>query len=124
MSHPIDVTRDTFEQEVMQSELPVVIDLWATWCGPCRAVAPLLEELATKYDGKVKVVKIDVDSQPELAAAFEVESIPTMAVMYKGGLAGKVVGFGGRAHVEEIFRQVEQLPTMAAEADAGGTPEA
>jgi thioredoxin len=116
MSHPIDVTQETFELEVMQSELPVVIDLWATWCGPCRAVAPLLEELATKYDGKVKVVKIDVDSQPELAAAFEVESIPTMAVMYKGGLAGKVVGFGGRAHVEEIFRQVEQLPTMTQEA--------
>lgn len=117
MSHPIDVTRDTFEAEVLKSEIPVVVDLWAAWCGPCRAVAPVLVELADKYEGKVKVVKIDVDAEPELAAAFEVESIPTMAVMFQGGLAGKVVGFGGRAHVEEIFKQVAELPTMAA-ADA------
>lgn len=127
--HVVTVNAENWEEEVVKAEIPVIVDLWAPWCGPCRALSPLLEELAGKYEGKVKVTKVNVDEQPEISNAFDVQAIPTVAVVFKGGLVGKVQGFGGRQQVEGIFEEVSQLPeklaeAIAAEKDAEGEPPA
>ncbi len=75
-----------FEQEVINSSTPVLVDFWATWCGPCRMIAPVVSQIAIKYDGKVKVGKVDVDENPEIAESFNVSSIPTL-ILFKGGEA-------------------------------------
>lgn len=80
------VSDATFDQEVLKSTQPVLVDFWAEWCGPCKAIAPVLEELSTELAGKVKIVKLDVDSNPATAAKYGVRSIPTM-ILYKGGEA-------------------------------------
>ena len=80
----IKITKDNFKSQVLESKLPVVLDFWATWCGPCRMVAPELEKLAEEYDGKLVVGKVNVDEEGELAAAHGIESIPTL-LLYKGG---------------------------------------
>lgn len=76
-----EVTDSTFEQEVLKSELPIFIDLWAPWCGPCRAVAPVVEKLSERYAGQMKFVKVNVDDNPAVAQAFQVQSIPMLAMM-------------------------------------------
>jgi len=80
----IDLTDGTFEQEVLKSDVPVLVDFWATWCGPCRHVAPVVEELAGEFDGKAKVAKVDVDECPGVAGDYGVSSIPTL-ILFKGG---------------------------------------
>ena len=80
------ITTQNFKEEVLQSELPVLVDFWAPWCGPCRMLAPVLEELETDLAGKVKVAKVNVDEEMELAAQFQVASIPTL-VLFRGGQA-------------------------------------
>src|SRR6185295_15196398 len=97
----VTVTTDNWEAEVVNSEIPVIVDLWAEWCGPCKQVAPVLEEFAAEYAGRVKVAKVNVDEQPQIASAFDVQSIPTLGVVYQGGLVGKVIGFGGRGNVKQ-----------------------
>ncbi|WP_091232119.1 thioredoxin [Microbacterium sp. 3J1] len=84
MSAPITVTDATFQAEVIDSEIRVVVDIWATWCGPCKQVAPLLDQLAAEYDGRVKIVKLDADQSPETVTAVGVTSIPTLG-FYMGG---------------------------------------
>ncbi len=76
----LTITKDNFEQEVLQSEKPVLIDFWAEWCAPCRMIAPTIDELATEMSGQIKVGKVNVDEQQELAAAFKIMSIPTVAM--------------------------------------------
>ena len=88
----ITLTKNNFEAEVLNSEKPVLIDFWAPWCGPCRMVSPVVDEIAQESDGTYKVGKINVDEQPELAAKFGVMSIPTLIVMKSGKVASTSVG--------------------------------
>jgi thioredoxin 1 len=110
MSGPtVALTRQNFEGEVLKSNQPVVIDFWAPWCGPCRLIGPVLEELATKHAGSVKVAKVNVDEQPELANAYQVRGIPTLMVVHKGKAINQMVGFRGRAPLESLFQDLAKL---------------
>src|SRR4029077_13198148 len=84
MGNAVAVSEDNFANEVLQSPVPVLVDFWAAWCGPCRQVAPSVEELATEYQGRLKVVKLDVDESPEVSGRYNVTSIPTL-ILFKGG---------------------------------------
>ncbi len=117
MSNAIAVTESTFRAEVIESAIPVVVDLWAPWCGPCRAMGPVLDELAGRYAGRVKVVKVNVDEEPGLAAAFKVQGIPTLAVVRADAIVDGQVGFAGRAGIEQLFER-------AASATSAGTTSA
>ena len=88
----ITLTSENFEQEAMKNELPVLVDFWASWCGPCRMVSPIVDELSEELAGTVKVGKVNVDEQPELAAQFGVMSIPTLVLMKDGKAAATTVG--------------------------------
>lgn len=92
MTKPIEVADGTFEQEVLQASVPVLVDFWAPWCGPCRMVAPLVEELAQEYEGRALFTKLNVDDSPAVAAKYGIRSIPTV-LFFKGGKpVGQVVG--------------------------------
>ena len=108
MSQTTAVTAATFQAEVLESQIPVVVDLWAPWCGPCRSMAPVLDALSAQYAGKVKVVKVNVDDEPEIAAAFRVQGIPTLAVLRGNKVIDQQVGFAGRAGVEQLFARAAQ----------------
>ena len=88
----IIVTNENYIDEVINSELPVLLDFWATWCGPCMMLAPTIEELAEEYQGKIKVGKVNVDEQEELAVMFGISAIPTVVALKDGGVVGKSVG--------------------------------
>ncbi len=92
MSTLINVTDDTFEAEVIQSDTPVVVDFWATWCGPCKMIAPILEELATEYGDKVKIAKVDVDSNNQIAGKYSIMSIPSLVFFRNGEEVDRVIG--------------------------------
>jgi len=104
MSKPIAVTVDTFEDEVLKSEVPVLVDFWAAWCGPCRQVAPVMDQIAAEYEGAVKVAKVDVDAETELAGHFGVSSIPTIAFFEPGEQPKAVVGALPKEMVETAFK--------------------
>ena len=92
MAHPIEVTDGTFEEEVIKSEVPVLVDFWADWCAPCKIIAPIVEDLASEYDGKVKFAKLDVDSNPKAATTYGVRGIPTLLIFKGGSPVDQVVG--------------------------------
>ncbi len=92
MGNAITLTDDSFQSEVIESSGPVLVDFWATWCGPCRVVAPIVDELAEEYDGRVKVGKVDVDSEQKIAADFGIRSIPTLLIFKDGKQADQIVG--------------------------------
>lgn len=103
MSDVRDATDATFEQLVIESDKPVVVDFWATWCGPCRMVAPEVEKLATKYRGTIDVVKVDVDANPATASRYGIMSIPTVALFEPGKPPRAAVGFKPLAELEAAF---------------------
>ncbi len=102
----IQVTNENFQSEVMGSELPVVVDFWAPWCGPCKQIGPILDELAVTFAGKVKVAKVNVDEEPEIAGAFEVQGIPMLVGIRNQRIIEKAVGFRGRKPLEELFESL------------------
>ena len=92
MAHPLDVTDATFEEEVVKSETPVLVDFWAEWCGPCKMIAPMVEELANEFDGRVKFTKLDVDSNPNSAMSYGIRGIPTLLIFDGGKPVDQLVG--------------------------------
>lgn len=98
-----DLTESTFSEEIGSSEVPVLVDFWAEWCGPCKMVAPVLEEIGAEYAGKIRIAKLDVDSNPTIARQYSVMSIPTMIVFKDGVEDHRIIGAKGKAQlVQEI----------------------
>ena len=106
MSKPVEVTDDSFEQEVLKSETPVVVDFWAPWCGPCKMIGPILEEIADEYDGKVKIAKVDVDTHSKIASQYKVMSIPALFFFKDGELVDQVIGALPKAQLVEKVSKI------------------
>ena len=106
MKPTIEINEQNFQSEVLQSNLPVLVDFWAEWCGPCKMLAPALDEIAQEQAGQVKIVKVNVDANPELAARFGIQSIPTLLYFAGGEVRDKTVGAVGK---RVIVSKLEQL---------------
>ena len=104
MADYVEISDAQFEEEVIKSDKPVLVDFWAPWCGPCRFVSPILEEIATEYKGKLKVCKVNVDDHKEWAIKFGVSSIPTMLVFKDGEKVEQSIGAMPRADIEKLFK--------------------
>lgn len=100
----IELYKETFEQEVLQSDIPVLVDFWATWCGPCKMIAPIVKEIANEYDGKILVGKVNVDEEPELTMQYNVSSIPTLMVFKNGQLVNKAVGYREKDEILKMLK--------------------
>ena len=99
----VTITNENFEEEVLKCELPVLIDFWADWCGPCKMMAPVIDELAEELDGKIKVGKVNVDEEAALALKYQIMSIPTLIVMKNGVFEGKNVGVQTKEEVLKLL---------------------
>jgi thioredoxin 1 len=99
------ITDQNFQTEVLGSEMPVLVDFWATWCGPCRSIAPAVEELAKQYAGRIKVGKLDIDAHQDVPQKYSIMSIPTLMIFKGGQLADQVVGNVGKAKLEEMIKR-------------------
>jgi len=110
MTNVKHVTLESFETEVLHSDLPVIVDFYADWCGPCRMLAPTLEKVARSYDGQVKIVKVNVDEEAELAGQFSVSSIPTLAFVINGEVVGQSAGVPSE---RDLVGVVEQMRAIA-----------
>lgn len=100
----IELYKETFEQEVLQSDIPVLVDFWATWCGPCKMIAPIVKEIADEYDGKILVGKVNVDEEPDLTMQYKVSSIPTLMVFKNGQLVNKAVGYREKDEILKMLK--------------------
>lgn len=102
-ANTLNFSDDTFDQEVLQSDVPVLVDFWATWCGPCRVMAPVIDDVATEYEGKAKVGKLDVDQNPGSASRYQVRGIPTLLLFKNGQVVEQVVGAVGKEKVTALL---------------------
>jgi len=103
MSALLEVSDEKFDAEVLKSDIPVLVDFWAPWCGPCRAMTPVLEDLAVKYKGKVKVVKVNVDENASVAGKFRVQSIPTLVIIKAGNVVQQMVGLQQKENLDKTL---------------------
>ena len=106
MADEITVTKSTFDAEIVKASVPVIADFWAEWCGPCRMIAPILKELAREYKDKIKVVKINVDQEPDLATQFNIVSIPTLLFFKGGQVVKQQIGAVPRQALEKIVKDL------------------
>lgn len=114
MSQPIKVTDAEFQGKVLENDLPVIVDFWAPWCGPCGAVAPILDKLAREYDGKLVVAKVNTDDDNQWAMKYDVRGIPTMLFVNKGVIVHRQVGALPEPHLRDLFTQFIELTAQAA----------
>ena len=114
MANVLEITDGNFEQEVGKSTVPVLVDFTATWCGPCKMLAPILEKLAASHEGKIKFVKVDVDEEPALAEACDITGVPTLVIVKDGRVMDRVVGLmSPRALEDKLSRHVESRKSAA-----------
>jgi len=106
MEKPIDIDDKNFEDEVLKSDKPVLVDFWAPWCGPCRAVAPIIEELSEEYKGKIAFARLNVDEAPQNASKFGISAIPTLLLFKEGKPISQIVGFRPKAELKKILDEV------------------
>jgi thioredoxin 1 len=102
----IEVSDDTFEQEVLQAGMPVLVDFWAPWCGPCRAIAPVVAELATEYEGSLKVSKCNVDESPKTPSKYGIRAIPTLIIFKEGNVSEQITGAVSKSQIDAAIKKV------------------
>ena len=106
MAEILDVTDASFENEILKSETPVLIDFWAEWCAPCRAIAPIVKDIATRYSGKVKVVKMNIDENPGTPGRYGVRAIPTVLAFKNGAVVGQITGARPKSAFEDMVQKL------------------
>ncbi len=112
MSKPITVTDSTFQKEVLESSIPVLVDFWAPWCAPCRIIAPVVEEIAREYSGLLKVAKLNTDENPETAMTFHIMGIPTLGIFVNGQMVDQIVGAYPKDYIVNRLNQYIQQTSM------------